>query len=420
MPGPVIGIVGGSLSGNRGAEAMTTTAIRYLKRHFPDAEFVVFSPYARADRPLASRYPDTTVADGGPLALVSKFFPSSLLQRLLAPLGLRPSGIFRDTRRMARCAVVVDVAGVAFSDGRELYLPFNVLTILAPIWFGVPVVKLAQALGPFRHRLNRALARWLLPRCHTVVARGRRTAENLAQIGITDAPVCPDVAFVLNDVADVETLEPDLAARLEFGTAGRPLVGVCPSSVVFKACRRRGIDYADVNARFVEHLVARGFRVLLLAHSQRPGAASLKNNDLPVVRAIVERAEPSDQVATVAEELDSVALRKLIGRCDLFVASRFHSMVASLAMGVPTMVCGWGHKYREVLDEFGLGEFSFDCSELSLEALCEMFGRLAEHQGEVRAAIARALPSIMDRARSQLDAVVALLRGGGSSQGSSA
>jgi len=410
--GLTIGILGGSISGNKGAEAMLTTVVRSLKQRFPEARFAIFSPYARADKPLEARYPDAQVVDGGPFALVAKYFPCALLARLLRPLGLRVRGPFRETRSLARCDLVVDVAGIAFSDGREKYLPFNVLTILTALWMGVDVAKLSQALGPFGHRLNRALARWLLPRCRILVARGQSTAENLRTIGLDHVPVCPDVAFALNDVEDMRSLDPGLARHLEFGTASRRLVGICPSSVVYQGCEALGVDYVGIHARFAQHLLERGYRVLVLPHSQRPGSTSLKNNDLPVVRALMERLGESPEAAMVAEELDSVALRKLIGRCEFFLASRFHSMVASLAMGVPTMVCGWGHKYFELLDPFGLREYAFDYRELALDHMVGTFERLVAEEPNVRAAIARALPEVMAQARWQIDAVAALLRGG--------
>jgi colanic acid/amylovoran biosynthesis protein len=47
---------------------------------------------------------------------------------------------------------LIDLAGVSFIDGREKFLPFNILTILPAMLLGVPVVKFAQAMGPSRIR----------------------------------------------------------------------------------------------------------------------------------------------------------------------------------------------------------------------------------------------------------------------------
>jgi len=38
------------------------------------------------------------------------------------------------------------------------------------------------------------------------------------------------------------------------------------------------------------------------------------------------------------------------------VASRFHAVVGCLSQSVPTLAFGWSHKYRELLDDFGVAE----------------------------------------------------------------
>lgn len=405
-----VGIVGGSISGNKGAEAMTTAVIGGLRARLGDARFILFSPYPRADRPLEGRYAATTVADGSPLALVAKMLPATVLGCLLRTLGLRGPAMSRPMRLLRQCDVVVDVAGISFSDGRGIYLPFNVLTIWPAMAAGLPVAKMAQAMGPFRGRLNRFLARRLLGRCRVLIARGAGTLENLRSIGIDSAGLCPDVAFLLNDLPEMALPDERVARYADFGTPSRRLVGISPSSVVHRSCTRAGLDHVGIHARFIEHLLESGYRVLLVPHSARRHTAKLKNNDLPVVRRIMERLRPSAEVAAVEEELDSIALRRLTGRCDFFLAERFHGMISALAMKVPVMVCGWGHKYQEMLEPFGLPGFAMDYRAVSAEVLAETFDRLVAREGAVRAAIDAALPAVLADARKQLDAVAGLLR----------
>ena len=91
---------------------------------------------------------------------------------------------------------------------------------------------------------------------------------------------------------------------------------------------------------FIERLQERGRKVLLVPHSVRTGTEKTHNNDLPLCREIHQKLSVSNKVLFVDRELSSQQLRYLIGRCGLFVASRFHAMVSSLAMAVPTLVIG--------------------------------------------------------------------------------
>ena len=56
--GKTIAIVGGTLWGNRGAEAMLVTTIGRIRRRHPDARFMVFSYYPEKDACLCS---DSTI-----------------------------------------------------------------------------------------------------------------------------------------------------------------------------------------------------------------------------------------------------------------------------------------------------------------------------------------------------------------------
>lgn len=406
----VVGIIGGSISGNKGSEAMVTVVIRALQERLPALRFVVFSPYIKLDRPLTHKYPKVDFVNAGPAALVFKMFPFALLERILRPLRIPVTSLFKETRALKRCDILIDVAGISFSDGRELYLPFNVLTILPKLMLGGDVVKISQACGPFKNWLNRTLARWLLPRCRYLAARGKSTVENLRTIGLEDRSECPDVAFLLNETEDMSSLSASLSGYLEFGSKSSRVVGICPSSVVYKNCRSGKIDYIGINAEFVNYLVGRGYRVLLLAHSLQLHTDKLKNNDLPVVRKIMQQVGERSEVKMIDAELDSVALRKIIGKCDFFIASRFHSMISALAMEVPVMVCGWGHKYFEVLDMFGLRDYAFDYSRLSIENIKSIFGQLIKNERQIRDMINSNLPHVLDRSRVQIEAIVDLLK----------
>ena len=162
---PAYSIIAATLSGNRGAEAMLETVVGRLRADRADLHFHVFSYYPDDDRRLIVDDPAISLHSSTPMALVLRLFPLALLFGLLKKLfGV---GVLRfasaDVRGLAESAALVDLAGVAFIDGREKFLPFNILTLL-PAWLlGTPIVKMPQATGPFDKGANRALASRVLP-----------------------------------------------------------------------------------------------------------------------------------------------------------------------------------------------------------------------------------------------------------------
>jgi colanic acid/amylovoran biosynthesis protein len=145
-------------------------------------------------------------------------------------------------------------------------------------------------------RLNRLAARLVLPRVATVVARGQRTREHLADLGLSNADEAADLAFLL------PVHDPDRdAARAVLRAAGvdGPYVTVVPSAVVEGYAaepRPRLPGAADPQLRAPRR--ATGRPVVVLAHAARPGAPASRMNDLPLVRAIGERATDPRVVAS--------------------------------------------------------------------------------------------------------------------------
>ena len=398
-----VAVIGSALSGNKGAAAMLESAVQQLSAREPDARFVLLSMYPRSDAEQ-NPYPRLRVLDASPLRLGVLLNSASLLHRLLPPLRRTIEDAVPEVKALASADVLLDQGGITFVDGRGKFLLYNVASILPALFLGTPVVKCAQAMGPFREPANRLAARALLPRMAAIVSRGAVTHEHLTGLGLTNVTAGADLAFTLEVTEHDAALARD-AVDMTFFDDG-DVVGVSPSAVLRKSAEAAGQDYVGEVVRMVDHLTdTLGRKVLLVAHSARAHTTKTHNNDLPLCRDVHARLSSPERVLFPDAELSSQALRYLIGRCDVFVASRFHAMVSSLAMGVPTLVIGWSHKYREVLDMFGLAEWAMGHDTYTDAGFAERLGALLERKESVRAQLAERLPAVRTTALEQIDVI---------------
>ncbi len=397
-----VSIIAATVSGNRGAEAMLETTIGRIRDTHADAEFAVFSYYPERDAELVSD-PRVSVYSSTPAYLVLVLFPWSLLLGMLRRVGIPITRLGpRSVRALAGSDVLVDLAGVSFIDGREKFLPFNVLTILPAILMGVPVAKLSQALGPFSGRWTRMAAR-ILWRCALVVPRGEVTEQNLADIGFPDSLTfpAPDIAFLFEarDSLSHEGAREarHILTRIEsVRSQGSTVVGLCPSAVLAAKAAARGEDYVGFLAHVVSDLTGQGHTVVLFPNATRAGSAKLRNNDLPVIAQIAERAGNGEaaRVIAVAGDMDAASLRMVVSACSCVMVSRFHAMVGALAASVPVLVLGWSHKYLEVMSRFGQERYVFDYSSGDRAAIIARLDELIDHRAGVSAEIGEALNAV--------------------------
>lgn len=408
MSTPRITVIGSALSGNKGAAAMLESAVQTLGERLGEVEFTLLSMYPAEDR-AQNPYPNLEVVAADPKTLGVTINSLALAHRLLPPL--RPLlRRHRAIRALADSDVLLDQGGITFTDGREKFLLYNVASILPALNLGTPVFKCAQAVGPFKNPINRFVSKVFLPKAQTLVTRGRITHEFAEGLGLQNLVAGADYAFSLAMDGTEEQGLREAGVDLGFFEDGE-VVGVCPSVVLQKKVEARGDDYVGQMIAFIERLRRAGKKVLLVPHSVRTGTEKTHNNDLPLCTRIAGLLVPGEDVLFVDRELSSQQLRHLIGRCDLFVASRFHAMVSSLAMAVPTLVIGWSHKYREVLEMFELEEWAFGHDQLTPSHLWDRFEELSARRDEVQGLLDQHLPEVRSRSLKQADLIAELVRG---------
>jgi polysaccharide pyruvyl transferase WcaK-like protein len=423
---PRIAIIGGSIWGNRGAEAMIVTAIGQIRQRWPEAEFEIFSYLPHRDRQLLSD-PRVKVTDARPVALVFVLLPFALVCWAAGLLGLRPrdSMLPRAIRRLRQADVMIDVFGISFADGREVFLPFNVVSLIPAMLLGVPVVKLSQAMGPFRHRINRLASRIMLSRCEHIFARGDATAGFLEELGIPPSrwSVASDIAFLFEakysltqeGVAKAQELGAELSTHV---TQGRKVVAICPSSVVLKKAESRGMDYLGLLEQVIRDALQHNRAVLVLPHATREGTDTLRNNDLPVIGRLRCQCEgrllqsERRNLHWVDFDIGSGGIRGLMASADVVVTSRFHAMVGALALGKRVLVLGWSHKYREVLRQFSVEDSCFEIESTIVEvgALVERVGKMLEPSFAADWPGAKHLPDVRRSCSRQFDRLESVIQ----------
>lgn len=409
------GVIGGTLWGNRGAEAMVVTTIGRVRERDPGAGFVLFSYFPRQDRALVTD-PAVAVIDARPKAVLLCWF-GAVLARLARLVGLRlPDAMLpKPARALRGCRALFDVSGISFHDGRLSVVAYNLMCLWPALLVRVPVIRLSQAMGPFRHPLNRLPARWVTRRSLHTFARGRLTAEFMHGLGAPQQSwsVAPDVAFAYRPEYRLTSENEDqvgkVRQRLErLRAEGTRVVALVPSSLVFQKMAGDGGDYVVLLSTVVDQLHRQGVHVLVMPNATRAGVAAGRNNDLIVIEKLRERRlrergpENADQVSYVDFDLDTASIRSLAELCTLLVTSRFHAMIAALALGVPPLVMGWSHKYTEVLERFGCEDAAVDFSEAEQGMLPLLERMLAEHE-RTREQILKALPEVTADSVAQFD-----------------
>lgn len=378
---PVVLLTGSYLSQNMGAAAMTIVAHDRLSRL--GYEPVLLAKYPEDDRTFAGRY-------GVRLQAANQFVYTFIVIPFLVLLLPFPT-----FRRMIRttwfhdAALCYDLGGITFASSRgSSGFVINLTWLLLGLLLDVPVVKGSQAMGPFDRWYLRAVLP-LLRRARLVHARGMDTLNHLHRAGVRTR-LTPDIAFLLL---------PETTVAPEPG-----FVALVPSSVVRQRYDGKMGEgaYVALFAELARHLIRRGKRVVVLAHSYRD-ADTENSNDWPLCRKLAELVNEAGLTLHESPGCTPGELKFVLGQAEAVITSRFHGMVAALSMGVPVLVTSWSHKYREVLAMFDLQDWAMDWRAMDARNVQEKTDRLLADAPVLRTRIAGQLYAIRTEAEANFE-----------------
>jgi polysaccharide pyruvyl transferase WcaK-like protein len=383
-----ISIIGATFIGNRGAEAMLCTVINKVSEKYPDSQFNVFSYYPKDDIKLLENSQHKLkdkikIYSSTPLYISAILFPSAILFNILSFCKLKflTKLLPKSIQALAESNALVDIAGVSFMDGRAVFLPFNILTILPAMLVKTPVLKFAQGLGPFTQFPVKFCAKIFLPKCKQTFARGDITLKHLNDFFNNKTffqPAC-DVAFNHQKNYSITNENSEYVAQLvkklkDNKKNNKIIIGLCPSSVVYSKTQKQGIDYIDSILKIINKLLQNENIVILLFPNatRETNISKLRNNDLAIIKLIKDKLiNNSDilknNIITVEKDINTDGIKNLIELCEITAISRFHAMIASLTLNIPPVVLGWSHKYLEVMKQFELEDNVLDYSDMKID-----------------------------------------------------
>ncbi len=407
-------ILCGTFSGNKGAASMLRSVIKNLSQELPfPVKYDVLSVYPEEDA-QQNDFPNVRVVSCKPEQMVFAAFFLAILYKMFGFVPFVRKFILRNPilKSFHKADLIIDIAGVSFVDGRGfVYTMYNYICSFVPLTVNKNLVKLSQATGPYENFWNRFFAKRILSGVKVICPRGEDTLKHLQELGIRDTKLCADLAFILPDDEKSKVQADNLVQKTpEFFNV--PFITVSISSVVYKNCKRNGLDYLGIMAEFVDWLIEdKVYNVLVIAQAARAGKTKLKNNDLPVCKEVYSKVRNKGKCLTLDQELPPETLRELIAKSEILVASRFHAMISALYKKVPVLLVGWSHKYQEVLDMFKLGKFATDYKKLSFEDLKSSFELVEAEKDNIRLNIEKYLPDVRKSSKQNIEIAAQMLKG---------
>ncbi|MGC3987594.1 MAG: polysaccharide pyruvyl transferase family protein [Pseudorhodoferax sp.] len=350
---------------NKGALLMLEAIRQKFREQLPQARLAVPSSWPTDQRLELGLYCTYLRERSG--------LDKSRLMELL-PRGFRQSVGFMSPNDVD---VVLDASGFAYGDYWGLQKLQGRLGRTAGQWKTErkTLVLLPQAFGPFESPGMAEALRAALRKADLVFARDPLSLQHvqgvLGQVPHDTVRLSPDFTPLL---------KAELPARLEHV---RGAVLIIPNEKMVAGDRAPlRDDYLAFLRCCAESLAGMGREVMVLVHEGAQDRRLARELNASLARPLAVIDEPSP-----------VVTKAVIGAAHAVVSSRFHGLVSALSAAVPTLACGWTHKYQALMTDYGCPEFNIDMADRASWpdklALLERAAQDDAVRGQLQAAVAR-------------------------------
>lgn len=328
---------------NRGVEALVSTTVEQLSHRQPNLIINILTETPDYDR-VRLQQDNVNL-----LSMHSNY--NGWMQKLRGKSSKFYKPLAPEYPQLGEASVVIASGGDLFSSDYGALLS-QLRPLELALHAGVPVVFLAQSIGPFK--TDEEAEAWLRVARHSSLITVR---EQLSYNYVTkDLGLSADLVKHTADSAFLlEPPPPAVVANLlkSYGvTQDRPVVAIAPSQLISRYAggdRDRHLQaWRQVVSLILNELDA---QVLIIPHVHdiRPS-----NDDRILATNLHKSFDFDPRIHYVGAENSASEFKGLIGSCDMIIAERMHASIAGLSSGICTVVVGYSVKAEGIMvDLFG-------------------------------------------------------------------
>lgn len=368
--------------------------------HFKRNNNVTYGPF------LKLKWAAVSLIDGlGALALL---FPAC--RKIADKIG---------SEKLRRSLSVYEQASAAFVKGGgflhsyggiiSTYAVFyDLYHIILALCMGIDVYVMPNSYGPFCGPGSGWLVKTVLGKCKLITTREGISKQMLKETTGVNAHLFPDLAFYLMpaDAADFTLKQAEKLRQIPFSS--RKCVAVTMRPYRFPSSAHPREDYARYQktlSEFVTYLNKQGFYPVIIEHTY---SESEHERDMSCIEDVVKLLGDSCEYAVYSDlSLNCRQLKYVYSQFEYIIGTRFHSVIFSLASGVPAIAITYGgNKGQGIMRDIGLAEYAIDIGELDIDKLILLF----THLSQSRIAVQEKIDSYVEALSTEKERLIQMMR----------
>lgn len=275
-------------------------------------------------------------------------------------------------------AIYVKGGGFIHSFGSltDVYFSYYMMYHLRlAIALGKNVYVLPNSIGPLNNRIACKMTVSTLKKCKLVSVRENVSLNFIRNLGV-DAHYFPDFGFYLrSDGKDYTEYLKSHNVPIE---DKKVLMTLRPNRFTgLENSHELYLNYLSGAAELVKHVVAQGYHVTFFAHTLGPSSHEDDRIAIHEVQNLLDSNTLRNTSYIEDFTLNCENVEQIYSYYDYMVGTRFHSVIFSLNVQVPSIAIAYGgNKGKGIMQVLENEDYSIDMDKISKDSLIPIFDKL--------------------------------------------
>lgn len=290
------------------------THVKQLKQKYPHVTFKEHPWFREKSSPLLTA-----------IISFSRFCILASSYNILRLFKKKPKGELQSSD------VIVDLNLIEPAEGVYLKMTIGAFFALMDTWHskmaGKPVNVCSATIGPYNNFVLTSLARYVLNKVDLITLRENYSEKYLDKIRVNkpQIQVTADLAFLMDISLNKTSSLPKIVNDL---SSDEIILGIAVSAMLHPALSES--LYVQLIADLADFMIEKfdNPQIILITHTYQ---------DSKITSLVYSKIKNKQKIRMLPSNLSATETKSVIGLCDLFICSRFHALVASTSLAVPSL-----------------------------------------------------------------------------------
>jgi polysaccharide pyruvyl transferase WcaK-like protein len=381
---------------NKGAEAMLKTVQFKLLEKYPEANIYAICHQEEEEIAHKNGILPVFIEKNILTKIIGKL--KSVLRKLSgsSPIPYADYSPMDKIHRIPNFKMAIDISGFAYGDKRGYQQPLETVKVMEFCkQQGAKYIFMPQAWGAFKNQEVAANCKKMISIADDYFTRddvSRKYVADLLEKEISEVPLLPDIAFhyPIPEIDGYSILDQNGYSNPK----SQPLLGISPNMRIYERMQGKGADnkYVQLFVNLI-HTLKQEYHIVLIPNEIRPPSDNIPD-DAFLCATIYNLLNDKQNVTLIKGYRSAAEIKSVIREMEIVIASRFHSLIFALSLGIPCMAISWSHKYKELFKLFHLEKYVLEDEALDEQFVISTFREIQASLPEIKKNIETTLPQI--------------------------